>query len=174
MTDNSYMFVDEDKEDISKVGGAEHKGRYLDETITGKIEDESTINLVADEDISVGLLTEEAAPKSLSNEESSVALSSDRITSRGNGFGIASLLLGAVSIALFCSFFNFFTALLGIIFGVVQIRRGSGKGFAIMGIVFSISSVILLMVCMSIVMNNTAFVNMITQNMFDIATLTRL
>ena len=52
MTDNSYMFVDEDKEDISEAGGVEPKGKFLDEAVTGKIEDKSTINLVADEDVS--------------------------------------------------------------------------------------------------------------------------
>lgn len=174
MTDNSYMFVDEDKEDISKAGGSEPKGRYLDETITGDIEDESTINLVADEDVTSRIHMEDIPTKDSVSDESSVSLSSDRIVSTGKGFGIASLLLGAISIALFCSFINFFTSILGIIFGVVQIRRGSGKGFAIVGILCSIFSVILLMVCMSIIMKNTAFVDLITQNMFDLGKLTQM
>ena len=55
MSDNSYMFVDEEKEDISKAGGVEPKGKYLDEAVTGKIEEESTINLVADEDVTGNL-----------------------------------------------------------------------------------------------------------------------
>ena len=38
MSDNSYMFVDEEKEDISKAGGVEPKGKYLDEAVTGKID----------------------------------------------------------------------------------------------------------------------------------------
>ena len=192
--DNSYMFVDEDKEDISAAGGGETKGRYFDETITGSIEDKSTINLVADEDISSELssfqeriekraasIQENLADANLKNitdnirdnikdnndEPSSVALSSERITSEGKGLGIASLFFGVVSIALFCSIFNVFTAIISIVLGVIQIRRGTGKGLAITGIVCSILSFVLLIVCMSLISSNEAFVNMITENMFN-------
>lgn len=49
--DNSYMFVDEDVEDISKRS-KKSKGQFLDETITGEVKQDSKINLVADEDVS--------------------------------------------------------------------------------------------------------------------------
>ena len=149
MTDNSYMFVDEDKEEISKAGGEENKGKYLDETITGEIEDDSTINLVADEDL-------------ISN---SVALSPQKIETRGKGFGIASLVFGVISMSLFCSFINIFASIISIALGIVQLRRGEGRALAIVGIVFSIGSVVLLIICMNLIMSNEAFVNMILDNM---------
>ena len=179
MTDNSYMFVDEDKEDISKAGGVENKGKYLDETITGEIEDDSTINLVADEDVASQLplqsQDEDSSPTSYLPEQiveddeavtsNSVALSSQRIETRGKGFGIASLVFGVISMSLFCSFINIFASIISIALGIVQLRRGEGRALAIVGIVFSIGSVVLLIICMNLIMSNEAFVNMILDNM---------
>lgn len=185
MTDNSYMFVDEDKEDISEAGGVEPKGKYLDEAVTGKIEDKSTINLVADEDVSRELSFQEKLEKKASDiqenlhesieenvnnnptEASSVALDSERMLEKGNGFGVASLVCGIISLTLFCSFFNLFASILSLVFGVIHMRRGKGKAIAIVGIVCSVCSVILLVICMSLIMSNTAFVDMITSSMLN-------
>ena len=49
--------------------------------------------------------------------------------------------------------------------GVAQIRRGEGKGLAIAGILCSVASVVLLIICMNLIMSNDAFVNMILNNM---------
>ncbi len=185
MTDNSYMFVDEDKEDISEAGGVEPKGKYLDQSVTGKIEDESTINLVADEDVVRELSFQERLEKKASDlqenihenlknnikdntdSSSSVALNSERIIEKGKGFGVASLICGIISLTLFCSIFNVFSSLLSIIFGIVHIRRGGKKGIAILGMLCSVCSIILLIICMTLIMSNTAFLDMITSSMLN-------
>ena len=185
MTDNSYMFVDEDKEDISEAGGVEPKGKYLDKSVTGKIEDESTINLVADEDVVRELSFQERLEKKASDlqesihenlknnikdntdSSSSVALNSERIIEKGKGFGVASLICGIISLTLFCSIFNVFSSLLSIIFGIVHIRRGGKKGIAILGMLCSVCSIILLIICMTLIMSNTAFLDMITSSMLN-------
>ncbi len=189
MTDNSYMFVDEDKEDISEAGGVEPKGKYLDKSVTGKIEDESTINLVADEDVVRELSFQERLEKKASDlqenihenlknnikdntdSSSSVALNSERIIEKGKGFGVASLICGIISLTLFCSIFNVFSSLLSIIFGIVHIRRGGKKGIAIIGMLCSVCSIILLIICMTLIMSNTAFLDMITSSMLNMGIL---
>lgn len=50
-------------------------------------------------------------------------------------FGIASLVLGVVSLLLFCMVVNWLTGILAIIFGVIQIVKSKSKGLAIGGIV---------------------------------------
>ena len=62
----------------------------------------------------------------------------------GNGFGIASMVLGILAIVLFCGCINIPLAILSIIFAVIHINRKTGSiGFAIAGIVTSVISVIL-------------------------------
>lgn len=51
------------------------------------------------------------------------------------GFGIASLVLGIVSLLLFCTCINWITGILAIIFGIIQITKTKQKGFAIGGII---------------------------------------
>ncbi len=53
----------------------------------------------------------------------------------GVGFGIASLVLGIVSLLLFCTCINWITAILAIIFGIVQITANREHGLAIGGII---------------------------------------
>lgn len=66
---------------------------------------------------------------------------------RGIGFGIASMVLGIVSLVLFCTCLNIPLAIMAIIFGVIHINRRAGSiGFSIAGIVTSIISVILTVV----------------------------
>ena len=72
------------------------------------------------------------------------------------GFGVASLVLGILSVLLFClCCVNFFTALLAIIFGIVQIVKSKHKGMAIAGIITAAISVIL-----SIFLWSGAFANL--------------
>ena len=200
--DNSYMFVDEDKEDISKAS-MKTKGRYLDETISGDIVDESTINLVADEDVSKEIAsgfptgtkgqlsfqeklekraqdftqsiddTIERSREEISKQEkSSVALGNERINTKGKGFGVASLVCGVISLTFFCSFINIFTSVLSLAFGVVQLRRGAARGIAIAGIVCSILSVILLVVCMNLLTSNQAFIDMLSNTILGMGLIT--
>ena len=201
-TDNSFMFVDEDVEDISKAAH-KTKGRFLDETISGEIAEDSTINLVADEDVSKQINKSAFSAKSDTKEQlsfqeklerraedlshslddtlerrreersreevNSVALNNERIVAKGKGFGVASLICGILSITFFVSFINIFTSILGIAFGLVQIRRGTAKGISITGIILSICSVILMIVCINILTTNQAFVDMLLNNFGSIA-----
>ena len=61
----------------------------------------------------------------------------------GTGFGIASLVLGIISIFTFACCINYLLALLAIIFGIVQIVKNEKKGLAIAGIVMGVISIIL-------------------------------
>ncbi len=61
----------------------------------------------------------------------------------GNGFGIASLVLGIVSFLLFCTCINWVTAILAVIFGIVQLTRHGEKAFAITGIITSGLSILM-------------------------------
>lgn len=59
------------------------------------------------------------------------------------GFGIASMILGIVSLMLFCTCVNWITGILAIIFGIIQIVKHKEKGFAITGIVMAGISLLL-------------------------------
>ena len=59
------------------------------------------------------------------------------------GFGVASLAIGIVSMVLFCSCINIPLAILAIVFGIIQLTKpGSRKGMAIGGIVTAVISLI--------------------------------
>lgn len=68
------------------------------------------------------------------------------VPSGGRGFGIASMVLGIISLVLFFSFVNIPLAILAIIFGIIQLMRKAPKGMAISGIVMGISSLFLLVI----------------------------
>lgn len=51
------------------------------------------------------------------------------------GFGIASMVLGIISLLLFCTCINWITAILAIIFGILQMIRCREKTFAVAGII---------------------------------------
>lgn len=66
------------------------------------------------------------------------------------GFGIASMVLGIISMVLFCTCGNLPLAVLAIIFGIVHlIRCKNGKGFGIAGIVTAALSIIFFFVFIS-------------------------
>ena len=59
------------------------------------------------------------------------------------GFGIAALVLGVISMVLFCSCINIPLAILAIVFGIIQLTKpDSAKGMAIGGIVTGVISLI--------------------------------
>lgn len=60
----------------------------------------------------------------------------------GSGFGIASLVLGIVSLLLFCTCLNWITGILAIIFGIIQIVNYRERGLAIGGIVTAALSLV--------------------------------
>lgn len=59
------------------------------------------------------------------------------------GFGIASMVLGISSVLLFCTCFNIVTAILAVIFGIIQLVKNKNKVFAIVGISTAALSIIL-------------------------------
>lgn len=62
----------------------------------------------------------------------------------GNGFGIASMVLGILALVFFCGCINIPLAIISIIFAIIHINRKTGSiGFAIAGMVTSVISVIL-------------------------------
>ena len=71
----------------------------------------------------------------------------------GNGFGIASMVLGILALVFFCGCINIPLAIISIIFAIVHINRKTGSiGFAIAGIVTSAISVILTVILILVVM----------------------
>lgn len=62
--------------------------------------------------------------------------------SSSTGFGIASLVLGILSIFTFFCCFNYILAIIAIILGIVQLVKSSKKGCAIGGIVTACISII--------------------------------
>lgn len=58
------------------------------------------------------------------------------------GFGIASMILGIISLLLFCTCINWITGILAIIFGIIQLTKKSAKGFAVAGIITAALSIL--------------------------------
>ena len=73
----------------------------------------------------------------------------ERETAPSQGFGVASLVLGIVSLVLFCTCVNVLLAVIAIIFGIVQLAKPQAKkGMAIAGIITSAVSLVLFVVFM--------------------------
>ncbi|MDD6381175.1 MAG: DUF4190 domain-containing protein [Lachnospiraceae bacterium] len=75
------------------------------------------------------------------------------------GFGIASMVLGIISLLCFCSFLNILPAVLAIIFGAVSLSRRKGNAFAIAGIVCGIISLALLVITVILFARNLDLMN---------------
>lgn len=61
----------------------------------------------------------------------------------GAGFGIAALVLGIIALLTFCTVcLNIPLAILSIIFAIIQLVRGNGKGLAVGGIITSALSIV--------------------------------
>lgn len=61
----------------------------------------------------------------------------------GVAFGVASMVLGIVSLLLFCTCGNFLTGILAIIFGIIQLTKNKDKPFAVTGIITAVISMVL-------------------------------
>jgi hypothetical protein len=59
------------------------------------------------------------------------------------GFGLTSMILGILSLLLFCSCINYILAILAIIFGIIQLVKYQNRGMAIAGLVTAGLSIIL-------------------------------
>ena len=53
----------------------------------------------------------------------------------GVGFGVASMVLGILSLLFFCTGCNLLFIILAVIFGIIQLVKNEQKGFAITGLV---------------------------------------
>ncbi|SDB07448.1 DUF4190 domain-containing protein [Eubacterium oxidoreducens] len=83
----------------------------------------------------------------------------------GNGFAVASLVLGIISLVIFCVGFNIILAILAIVFGAVALHKCNKKGMAIAGIVTGIVSIALfLVVCLVI---GASFMSVINEGGFE-------
>lgn len=71
--------------------------------------------------------------------------SSYYVKQKGDGiaFGVASMVLGIISLLLFCTCANFLTGILATIFGIIQLTQHKEKLFAITGIVTAAISIVL-------------------------------
>ncbi len=78
------------------------------------------------------------------------------VKKRGNGFAIASLILGILSIALFCTCINVVLSALSLIFGIIYLVSyvPEKKGLAITGIILATASIIMLIIAINIFANS--------------------
>jgi hypothetical protein len=67
------------------------------------------------------------------------------VTEPGKGVGIASMVLGILSVTL-CCLFPYFTALPGLICAIISMAKGYRKAFSIVGLILSILGIILCIV----------------------------
>lgn len=80
-----------------------------------------------------------------------------------NGFAIASLIFGILS---FMPFFNYFSQILAIVFGIIGYKRTKkgygGKGLAIAGITLGIISFLLIVLAAIVMTWGTAYIRTTT------------
>ncbi len=77
-------------------------------------------------------------------------------------YGITSLVLGVVSVLLFACCINYITAIIAVIFGILQLAICKKKGMAVTGLITSVISII-----MSIVLWIGVFIAVGKQNFND-------
>ena len=86
-----------------------------------------------------------------------------------DGFAIASLVLGIISLVFFCACCNIITAILAVVFGIIHITRtDKRRGMAIAGIVTASLSVILGVVSWVLLTTNVNFMNSFRGDVEDI------
>ena len=73
----------------------------------------------------------------------------------GVGFGVASMVLGILSLLFFCTGCNLLFIILAVIFGIIQLVKNEQKGFAITGLVTSGISLVLFMILIISVFEST-------------------
>ncbi|MCI7468567.1 MAG: DUF4190 domain-containing protein [Lachnospiraceae bacterium] len=75
------------------------------------------------------------------------------------GFGIASMVLGIISLLCFCSFLNILPAVLAIVFGCISLSRRKSNPFAVAGIVCAAVSLALLIITVVLFSGNMNLMN---------------
>ncbi len=85
----------------------------------------------------------------------------------GNGFGMAALILGIISLVVFCSIFNVFLAILAIVFGIIQLAMYHDKVQAIIGIVTASLSIVLTIVFWGLIYASSPFMNMMEDFVYE-------
>lgn len=85
---------------------------------------------------------------------------------QGQGFGIASLVLGIIALVLFCTCINVLFGILSLIFGIIQIVRYEKKGLAIGGIVTSAISVVLMFICWGMLLTSDEFIRTLQDELY--------
>lgn len=80
------------------------------------------------------------------------------VKKRGNGFAITSLVLGILSISLFCTLLSPLLSALSLIFGIIYLVSyvPERKGFAITGIILAAASILMFIISINILMNSAA------------------
>lgn len=73
----------------------------------------------------------------------------------GVGFGVASMVLGILSLLFFCTGCNILFIILAVIFGIIQLVKNEQKGFAITGLITSGISLLLFLILWISVFVNT-------------------
>ncbi len=75
----------------------------------------------------------------------------------GNGYAVASMILGIVTLVFFCSCINIVTGILALIFGIIHLTSygKDGKGMAIAGLITSALGLIALVVCYVLIFSNS-------------------
>lgn len=79
------------------------------------------------------------------------------------GLGIASLVIGIVSLMCFCTGLNVILAILAIVFGIVQLATCESKGLAIGGIVMAAISIVLTAITYGLLFSNVTFTDMMKE-----------
>ena len=79
------------------------------------------------------------------------------------GLGIASLVIGIISLMCFCTGLNVILAILAIVFGIVQLATCESKGLAIGGIVMAAISIVLTAITYGLLFSNVTFTNMMKE-----------
>ncbi len=75
----------------------------------------------------------------------------------GNGYAVASMILGIVTLVFFCSCINIVTGILALIFGIIHLTSygKDGRGMAIAGLITSALGLIALVVCYVLIFSNS-------------------
>lgn len=72
---------------------------------------------------------------------------------KSNGLSIASMVLGIVSLVLWCAWpISIICSILGLVFGIIRLKKPEGKGMAIAGLVTSIIALVLWGMCFGLAM----------------------
>ena len=79
------------------------------------------------------------------------------------GLGIASLVIGIISLMCFCTGLNVILAILAIVFGIVQLAICESKGLAIGGIVMAAISIVLTAITYGLLFSNVTFTDMMKE-----------